>query len=43
MAELVEFDRAGEGGGGLTKEAAAGGEGAVKELVESLWRWLLPL
>lgn len=43
MAELVELDRAGEGGGGLTKEAAPGGEGAVMELVESLWRWLAPL
>lgn len=43
MAELAELDRAGEGGGGFTNEAAVGGEGAVKELAESLWRWLVPL
>lgn len=34
----VEFDRAGEGGRWLKNAAAGGGEGAVRELVESLCR-----
>lgn len=40
----VEFDRAGDDGRWLTKEAevAAGGEGAVSELPESRCRWCDP-
>jgi hypothetical protein len=36
--EDVELDLVGEDGLALTKEAAGGGDGAVKELAESRWR-----
>ena len=38
MIEEVELDRVGEDGRALTKDAAAGGEGAVRELAESRCR-----
>ena len=40
--EDVEFDRAGDAGRMLTKDAVGGGDGAVKELAESRWRCCEP-
>jgi hypothetical protein len=42
ITDEVELDRAGEDGRTLTKDAAAGGDGAVRELAESRCRWWLP-
>jgi len=42
MTDDVEFDRAGEPGRGLIKEAG-GGDGAVSELAESRCLWCEPL